>query len=244
MTWASDIKSFLMAGYLNLPLALAGTMLILGLLSANYAILFLLFGFLIVTPVVSTASNMIFDLLISLFGSLSPSFGATLSSLLQANRTDMCDLIIPFPSSASSKQSTSVTTTWMSMVTFVLAYLLFNAIELLNRTPEYPPMATDDDKKQIDQGASLRVSQAMMSIIMIVVLALILFFVRIRSGCETVIGSLITIALFTGIARAWFKMLSSVGDDRLSDIFGIANRLLTPDAMTNAPVACLPVANA
>lgn len=241
LTWASDVKSFLLAGYLNLPLALGGTMLIIGLMSANYAILFLLFGFLIFTPITSMVINLFFDFIITIAGYGSTSIGGFLSSIFQANRTDMCDLIIPFPGTSKLNSSTAVTTTWMSMITFLLSYLLFNAIELLNRSPEYPPTASDDDKKQIDQGASLRVTQAMMSIIMICLLALILFFIRYRSGCETIAGSIITILVFTGFARAWFKMLSSVGDDRLSDIFGIANRLLTPDAMANAPVACLPV---
>jgi len=38
----------------------------------------------------------------------------------------------------------------------------------------------------------------------------------------------------------WYSMLSGIGQDRLSDLFGIANRLLPPSAITNGPVACIP----
>lgn len=235
MTWASDIKSFLLAGYLNLPLALAGTLLIIGLMTANYAIIFLLFGFIGVVPVVTIVLNILFEFLRSILP-------ASIGDLFAANRSQMCDLIIAFPSSSTSNvPSTAAVTTWMSMMTFVLSYLLFNAVELLQRKPEYPPMASDEEKKKIDQGASTRVTQAMLSIVMISILALVLYFTRIRSGCETILGSLITLGIFSSLGYSWFKMLSSVGEDRLSDIFGIANRLLSPEATSNAPVACLPM---
>jgi hypothetical protein len=38
---------------------------------------------------------------------------------------------------------------------------------------------------------------------------------------------------------AWYYLLSVVGDDRLSDVYGIANRLMTSSALSNAPYACL-----
>ena len=44
----SDLHVFLYGGFRSLPLVMGGTMLILGLFTANYAILFLLLGFLLI----------------------------------------------------------------------------------------------------------------------------------------------------------------------------------------------------
>jgi hypothetical protein len=46
---------------------------------------------------------------------------------------------------------------------------------------------------------------------------------------------------FIFMGHGWYKALSKVGQDRLSDLFGIANRLLPPSAINNAPIACVPV---
>ena len=46
----SDIRNFMYGGMVSLPVTIAGTMLILGLFTGNYAFLFFLLGFLVVTP--------------------------------------------------------------------------------------------------------------------------------------------------------------------------------------------------
>jgi hypothetical protein len=35
--------------------------------------------------------------------------------------------------------------------------------------------------------------------------------------------------------------MSACGKDMLSDLFGIANRLLSPTAIQNKPIACVPI---
>jgi hypothetical protein len=52
---------------------------------------------------------------------------------------------------------------------------------------------------------------------------------------------IVTILLFGYIGRSWYRLLASVGEDRLSDLFGIANRLLPPSAIENKPIACVPI---
>jgi hypothetical protein len=53
----SDIRVFLYGGVLTLPLTIAGTLSILGLFTANYAVLFFLVGFLILTPLAASILN-------------------------------------------------------------------------------------------------------------------------------------------------------------------------------------------
>jgi hypothetical protein len=62
-----------------------------------------------------------------------------------------------------------------------------------------------------------------------------------NEGCEKWIGALLTAAGFGTAGYYWYDLLSKVGQGRLSDIFGIANRLLAPSAIQNGPIACVPI---
>jgi hypothetical protein len=49
----SDVKFFLKGGVTTLPLTIGGSMLIIGLFTSNYAMLFFLLGFLFAAPFVA-----------------------------------------------------------------------------------------------------------------------------------------------------------------------------------------------
>jgi hypothetical protein len=51
----------------------------------------------------------------------------------------------------------------------------------------------------------------------------------------------LSIIIFGLLGVSWYKLLSMTGQDRLSDLFGIANRLLPPTAVANGPIACIPI---
>ena len=63
----SDIRVFLYGGIVTLPLTIAGTMMILGLFTANYAILFFLLGFLVLTPFAAAVLNSSLDYFFEVF---------------------------------------------------------------------------------------------------------------------------------------------------------------------------------
>jgi hypothetical protein len=77
----------------------------------------------------------------------------------------------------------------------------------------------------------------------ILLFGLVIFGYRFYSGCENMFGLLLTAGVFGYVGYNWYKLLASVGQDRLSDLFGIANRLLPPSAIQNKPIACLPIPN-
>lgn len=229
-----DIRTFLIAGQQNFPLAIAGTLLIIGLMSANYAMLFLLIGFLFLTPILATLVNMGLDFLNSFLPE-------SIAALTRIQKNDLCDLVIKFPSSATTITSTGAVSLWLAMTTFLMAYLLTNAIAMLNYKTEYPANATDEIKSEIDDKVKSRTTQAIIAISMIVIIFLAMALGRLRSGCETIAGIIITIGIFGYFGYQWYDSLASVGNNRLADIFGIANRLLSPNAVGNAPVGCLPM---
>ena len=228
----SDLRVFLYAGFQNLPLCVAGTFLLVGLFTANYAMLFFLAGFLLAVPVVHFG----LDLLLR----------AVLPADWIMTTSDVCRIVVPFANTNASNASNAsntphVASQWMSMMLFFVGYMIRNGVKLLIREPE--PTAgvelTETQVKELDRKASFRKAQALVSLLTLIVVAATLFIVRYRTGCESTLGGIVSLG-FGYAGYVWYDLLSAVGQDRLSDLFGVANRLLPPDAIVNGPVMCFP----
>ena len=63
-TIASDLKYFLISGYQALPFVIGGTFTVLGLYTAQYAMLFFLLGYLILTPLLAIVYNFLASVII------------------------------------------------------------------------------------------------------------------------------------------------------------------------------------
>jgi hypothetical protein len=230
----SDIRVFLYGGILTLPLTIAGTLSILGLFTANYAILFFLLGFLFIAPLGASIINYIGG---ALFGGL---------NIFKAKTGEVCKVVVPY---STLKNSTGVTdgtvisSSWIAMITFFIGYIFTNGLELYNREAEDTIInVTSSAASDISTMTSNRKSQAIVAMISTIVFGLIVLGFRFYTGCESTLGMVLTTIIFVFTGHGWYKALSSVGQDRLSDLFGIANRLLPPSAINNAPIACIPVA--
>ena len=247
----SDLHVFLYGGIRSLPFTLGGTMLILGLFTSNYAILFFLIGFLFAAPLATWVINRILPIIwnagwyiayyISLmFGKGIQQPGEWLEmSYFKTQVGDVCKLVIPYLTTNDGAEVV-ISSEWMAMVSFFIGYVICNALQLYNTDSTSAslnvPNAPDTEMK-----TQKRKGQAMMALVSIIIFALIAIRFRMYNGCEDWVGILLTAALFGLGGYHWYDLLSKVGQGRLSDIFGIANRLLTPDAVANAPVACLPM---
>lgn len=223
----SDIRIFLYGGMTTLPLTIAGTMLIIGLFTANYAMMFFLLGYLLFSPL-----------------------AAILINLLLPNNNPLpdipsrCQLAYHNQKLAGSAASGDyVTTVWMSMVSFFLGYMVNNASQLFSRESPDESLLVTSDGAIINKKILNRKSQALMSFIAIIAFTVIVVYFRYSTGCDTFFGIISTLALSGTMGFGWYYTLSLIGQDRLSDLFGIANRLLPPSAIQNQPIACLPVAN-
>lgn len=226
----TDIHVFLYGGMTVLPLAIGGTMLIIGLFTANYAMLFFLIGFLVLSPFFATLLDYGF-------------IAALPDSWIKVISSDICKVNIPFttlqnPAGKGSAEN-MVCSPWLAMVTFFLGYILHNSIQLYKR-PTMDPSLTVNTSKKTDQKVVTRTSQALLSLISIVIIGMVILGFRYKTGCENGIGMAITTTIFMFIGYYWYDLLSQIGQDRLADLFGIANRLLAPSAIRNGPVACIP----
>jgi hypothetical protein len=129
------------------------------------------------------------------------------------------------------------------MTAFFFGYMLTNAVELFKRPDMFQTLTVKSTSEpDMSSKVSNRRTQALIAIMTIVIAVIAILAHRIfYSGCDSKVGGLITTVLFGALGWGWFNALSKTGEDRLSDLFGIANRLLPPSAITNGPIACIPI---
>jgi hypothetical protein len=232
----SDIRIFLYGGMTTLPLTIAGTMLLMGLFTANYAMIFFLLGYLLLSPLFTLIVNLILP------------DHALFPDIPNRCRVDyhhhhkIDNTASSTPASSSPTSSTALAaTTWMSMVSFFLGYMINNASQLFSRESPDESLLVTSDGAVINKKILNRKSQALMSLISIVVFAVIVVYFRYSIGCDSFPGIIVTFLLSGTAGFFWYYTLSGIGQDRLSDLFGIANRLLPPSAIQDQPIACLPI---
>ena len=120
------------------------------------------------------------------------------------------------------------------MMAFFYTYLFSNALMLytIQETSKAPKSAIEARK-----------SQAMSSMILVVVLAVFSLIMRYATGCETGLGLLLSSALGYSLSHGWYKFMRNCGLGRLDDLFGISNRILPMQSYeTSDPTVCLPSA--
>jgi hypothetical protein len=212
----NDIKVFFYGGLMTLPLSIAGTMLIIGLFSANYGMLFFLAGYLIGVPLLVTIFNLIVT---NVFG-----YNKTKSS--------NCSLVIPFttiggPGENYDKGGISY---WIPMVTFFIGYMLQNAVTLYL-------LEVSNDKSD-PSAINNRKSHASISFGTILVFSIIILYFRSMTECDDTIEIIVGAILFTLLGGTYYYIIDKYGESRLTDLFGIANRVLKPGELSNGSLAC------
>jgi len=223
-TIAADIRYFIVTGLETLPLTIAGTLLILGFFVGNYAMLFFLVGYLLVVPPIAFIINLI-----------SPKV-----FMMGGKDADVCNVITGFTVPGPKRDTNDmIVSYWMAMVSFFIGYILHNSYSLYAK--KSPSINSKDPQSgaKISAGIALRQSQSITAMALIIALAIAILYIRMWSSCDSYISIGLGAAFGIG-GWYWYTLLAAVGQDRLSDLFGIANRLMNPSAMVNAPYACLP----
>jgi len=252
----ADLHVFLYGGLRSLPFALGGTMLMIGLFTSNYAVLFFLIGLLVAAPLGTLVINRLIPIiynclqyLVYLFLSIFMKDASYYKpaefvhiNYFKKRVVDVCKLIIPFGASSSNNdQETVISSEWMAMSSFFIGYAVCNALQLYNNDITSSASLNVPNTSDTQIKVNKRKSQAMFALVSIAIFTLVVFIFRWKTGCETMIGMILTAAGFGTAGYYWYQLLSEVGQGRLSDIFGIANRLLVPSAIKNGPIACVPI---
>jgi hypothetical protein len=242
---AEDIRMLIYGGIRTLPLTLAGTLMIIGLMTANYPMLFFLLAYLIAVPLLTNGLNLIGEPILNILYQL-PLIGIPFNPEYYVMKdSNVNNLVVDFPGSTDSKSSSvKIISLWIAMTMFFMGYILSNAVDLFNYPVKIPDGITDEQKDSFMRKGEYRRSQAMFAIISIVIITLVLIGLRaVFVGSEKWGTVILSTGIFGLIGSSFYNLLSQSSDMRLSDMFGIANSLLSPDSLTDQPVACLPVAS-
>jgi hypothetical protein len=92
-------------------------------------------------------------------------------------------------------------------------------------------------------GASTRKTQATLAWVSLAILLVVVGVIRttyFKEACDGPLSLFVGSLLGLATGGGWYYLLSRVGEDRLSDLFGIANRLMIPMALSDRPYACFP----
>ena len=216
------MRNFFYAGISTLPLTIAGTCLILGLFTANYAMLFFLIGFLICVPIVASFINSVTD---AVFKN---------GTLFRVPSNTVCSLVTPFLTldspMNSAKESILFCSNGTAMIAFFFGYIMTNAVMMYM----YP--AEEGSSETLITNRKMTTIISMACITLFILMGL---YYRWGSSCETWYGFALGSALFSILGYAWYLLLSNHGNNRLSDLFGIANRLMVKSStQQNESIAC------
>jgi hypothetical protein len=233
-------------------------MLLVGLLTANYGMLFFVSGMFVLAPLAAFIFNFtmsaLFDkegLVAAVLGSVGSGMEINASMravLFSAKDRNVCNVVGKWDGVDNSRTLLDLSVSyWVTMTFFFVGYMLTNA-SLIYMEPGNPSMDSNPDTAgKDDAGKTARRTQAVIAIIALIVLTIIIIFIRllmkgISGSCDGPMSLIIGLLGGGALGGAWYYALSRVGNQRLSDLFGIANRLMIPMALVDKPYACLPQA--
>ena len=213
-------REFITHGIRILPLILAFTSLVIGVGVGNVAFAFIAAGLLLLVPIVSLIGGAAFSWLFALIPGI--------TALYHHPSSAECGILA---SQAPGSMISSTMSYWTTSVAFFFSYFIFNAITLFER----PAAKTASYEK-----VQARKVQSAMAIVVAGILFLLLIGYRMRVRCESPLGLILGVAGGGALGYGWFEFLKTCSGDRLVDLFGIANRIMSADR-TSVPQVCVPI---
>jgi hypothetical protein len=214
-------REFLLHGFRMLPIIIAAFSFIIGIGQANMAFFFLFLGVAFIVPV----TNMILNPIVgALFGLGVPEY------LFKIKGSGVgCPVFGEF---ANAGDTVSL---WLASLVFFVTYFFINAYNLYNRP---------SDPGAPDYKVDARQTQALMAmaIILLFGIAMLLYRFFLTQGCESPLGMPVALLTFIPLAYYWYQYLVNCSGDRLTDLFGVANRIMVEPSSAGPGAVCLPVA--
>jgi hypothetical protein len=215
-------------GFRSLPVLLGGAILILGLVQGNINLMFFFVGLCLLAPVSSLAINMLWELIFN----NTPSFLTIPSGLwkVDAGSSKACSIFtiggdIPVVVNM-------VPSCWLTMMSFFYVYLFSNAYALYKK---------QESSKAPKASVDARKSQAVTSMLLVVVIGVLSLLLRYSTSCETGLGIVVSILLGGFLGNWWYRFMRMCGLGRLDDLFGISNRILPMQSYESPdPTVCVP----
>lgn len=157
-------------------------------------------------------------------------FQLTMRGIAGTEKNSLVDFFSSIGPCSLNKQGSTelLVSSWMSITSFVLAYLFLNALAIYNETP--PANASD-------QLVANRSSYMISAMVAICIIAVILGVSRRMLGCETKLMAVLSLALGIGVAYGIWNLV----DIKMGDVFQIVNNMANVSSTnTTTPVLCVP----
>lgn len=226
-------RNFLSQGFRSLPVLLGGSLLFLGLVQGNFNLLFFFTGMFILVPMAAILANGLWEFVFTNVPSwlqIPPEFWQ-----ISGANAEACTLFT-VGASLTDKAVTmnTVPTFWMSMMAFFFTYLFSNALKLYN---------LQEQSKAPKHAVNARKSQAVISMMIVVGVAIVTTLLRYATTCETFLGILVSWGVGGALGYSWYEFMRNCGLGRLDDLFGISNRILPLQSYEEEqPTVCVPTA--
>jgi len=219
-------RELLSQGFRSLPVLLGSTTLVLGLAQGNFNYLFFFVGMFLLVPIFVIILNGGLELAFIYLPDTFQEFWSVKNA-----GSAQCSIFISGPNGLNEPMN-SVPSFWMTMMAFFILYLYANAQSLYD---------ISESSKAPASAVTARKSQAVLSMLILVVLGILFTILRYGTSCETAIGVLVSWLLAWGLSTWWYKFMKGCGLGRLDDLYGIANRILPLQSYEQSdPTVCVP----
>jgi hypothetical protein len=214
MPLLADVRSTIILAFKALPLLLISFIGFLAVGLCNLSLFVLFLGHAIIVPILTEACHSI------------PNTGA----LMTPNDISQLVPLIPTTGASYSSPINSSPSYWMAHVSFFFGYILMNAISIYNMPAE---------KNAIEWMITSRKTRAVTIITTTVILWVLFAYMRYSfTGVETFGGIALAMVLLGGAGVGWYYLASALGA-RNSDIFGIAQSMMSQNSGNAKPVTCV-----
>jgi hypothetical protein len=216
MSLLAQVRITLLLAFKSLPLLLIGFIGFLAIGLGNMGLFMLFIGHAVLVPIVTEISHALTN---------SP------SNLTTYN--DVSQLVPVMPANGASFNMGPVNVVpsyWMAHISFFFGYILMNAVMIYVAVPH---------KTASPAAVASRKSRAATLIATSVILLVTLTMMRISlTGNETFTGVTVAVLALGFAGVGWYK-LAEVCGARNSDIFGIAQQMVSQDTAASKPVTCV-----
>lgn len=216
-TFIQNVRGMLTRSFLAMPILLFGWALFIGATTGNIGLLVLAMGQATVVPLATWILH-----------TLGGFFGEWGLANFTVAASATCN-ILPGGFVDSGARQYSIPSYWLAQLFFFFGFLTTNANSVLNL-----PEAANAPADKVER----RKSQAQLVQILSWVFLVLFVTARVLIGCETAPGVILGGLVFWWIGNGWYKLARECSA-RDSDIFGIVQGILPPEASDPPPMTCV-----
>lgn len=221
------LKEFVTHGIQILPLIICAFSVIIGCGVGNVAYLFLALGIVVLVPITNAILNPSLNWILDFFLSSRP-------ELYKIHPSVDCSVLGMSVGNPPAVWQPSIPSYWWSSVVFFGSYMFLNALQLATREAPANAQANKVQARKAQAGMA-------MAIILVLTASLLIYRFTQNRECETWIGISLGTVLYSALAYGWFNALKSCSGDALTDMFGIAGRMMPERNTEGAGSICYPV---